>query len=88
VVECGPAWGGYALFWCCLELPCQCMGEMIDIPSSFSISLDSLFFLSSLALGFFLGAKGRYLYLSLLIGLFTGLVGYAFGEWIYKQYIL
>jgi len=82
------AWGGYALFWYYLELPCSCMGAMVEIPSLLSVCVDIFFFLVSLGMGFFLGRKRVSLYLTVLISLFASLMGYAFADWVYKVFIL
>ena len=73
-------WCGYALSWCFLQLPCSCMGEMLNIPSAFSISLDLFFFTSSLIVSRLLGAMPRWIYLSVLSGLMAALIGYAFAD--------
>jgi len=78
------AWGGYAVYWCCLKLPCNCMGAMLNIPSVLSISMDLVFYAACLALSFFLGTTRVQLYLSILCSFMMALVGYAFADWIYQ----
>lgn len=81
------AWGGYALFWYLLELPCSCMGSMVHIPTIFSIIADLAFFSASLILARATGAKRDFLYLSILLGFYFALAGFAFGEGIYHHYL-
>ena len=81
-------WSGYALFWYCLKLPCGCMGSMLNIPTLLSITLDGLFFTSSLFMSYLLGANKQTLYLSFLVGLFLSLGGFALGEAVYRYFVL
>src|SRR5690348_906219 len=37
-------WAGYALYWCCLKLPCSCAGSLVAFPSQYALLLDALFF--------------------------------------------
>ncbi len=76
-------WGGYAFYWCCLKLPCSCMGSMITLPSGYALMLDILFFALSCAMAFFLGARRSVIYLIFLCALLCTLFGYAFAEWIF-----
>lgn len=82
------AWCGYASFWCCLELPCNCMGALIDMPTALSISLDVLFLLLSFAMGRLLGAGRAQMFLAFLIACFMALAGYAFADWVYRSFVL
>lgn len=82
------AWCGYASFWCCLQLPCSCMGSLIEMPTTLSIFLDVLFFSLSLVMGFLLGAARAHVYLALLAACFTSLAGYAFADFIYQSFVL
>jgi len=82
------SWFGYALYWYFLQLPCSCMGEMLDIPTVFSISLDLLFFISSLIAAYLLKIQLRWIYMSVLSGFMAGLVGYAFADWVYNSIVL
>ena len=50
-------WGGYALFWYCVQLPCGCMGAKLALPSLFSLLFDGFFLLFSLFAVYFLGVK-------------------------------
>ena len=79
------AWGGYALYWCCVKLPCACMGKMLNIPSAISISLDAIFFVLSLCIAYLLGCRLRWIYLSLITGSLSILGGYVFAGLVYKQ---
>src|SRR5579862_2165712 len=76
-------WGGYAIYWCCLKLPCSCMGTMIALPSIYALLLDALFFVISCTMAFMLGALRSILYLIVLCALLGGLIGYAFAEWVF-----
>ena len=78
-------WGGYALYWFCIELPCACMGKMLNIPSAFSISFDVIFFVLSLAIAFLLGARMRWIYFCILAGCVAFLMGYACADCVYKN---
>jgi len=82
------SWGGYAIYWCCLKLPCSCMGTMITLPSTYALCLDALFFLGSCAMAFMLGALRSVLYLILLCSLLGGLIGFAFAEWVFYTKII
>ena len=79
------AWGGYALYWCCVKLPCACMGKMLNIPSGISIAFDMIFFASSLFIAYLLGGRLRWIYLSLITGCLAVLAGYVFAGWVYRQ---
>jgi hypothetical protein len=81
-------WGGYAIYWCCLKLPCSCMGTMIALPSTYALCLDALFFVGSCAMAWMLGALRSVLYLILLCAFFGGLIGYAFAEWVFYVKII
>jgi hypothetical protein len=82
------AWCGYAIYWYNLQLPCSCMGSMVEIPTPISVSLDVIFCAASLGMSRLLGATRRELYLTLLIAFFLALVGYAFADYIYHSFIL
>lgn len=82
------SWFGYALYWYLLKLPCNCMGDLVHIPTLFSLTLDSLFFVFSLLFSRVLGARKDAVYLTVLIAAFGGLVGYAFAEWVYHTLLL
>ncbi len=79
------AWGGYALFWVNVRLPCNCMGAMVPVPTYLSLVLDLLFYVGCLAVGALLGAKKTNVYLSLICSLFAGLVGFALGDFLWAQ---
>lgn len=81
-------WGGYSLFWYQVELPCTCMGASVSIPEGFTLALDAFFYSLSLCIAFLLGAKKRWLYLSLFNGLLFGMGGYAFANLIYHRWVL
>lgn len=74
------SWCGYALYWYFLKLPCSCMGTMLDIPTALSISIDLLFFLSSLSIASLLGVGAKGIYCIVLLALMAGLIGYAFAD--------
>lgn len=82
------AWCGYAIYWYNLQLPCSCMGSMVEIPTPLSISFDVIFCVASLGMSSLLGAGRRSLFLTVLIALFMALVGYAFADWVYHGFIL
>ncbi|GEM_PF-3341708 len=82
------AWGGYALFWCCVKLPCACMGKMLNIPSAVSISLDALFFILSLFVSCLLGSQLRSICWGLIAGCLAILAGYAFASLVYEKIFL
>jgi hypothetical protein len=79
------AWGGYALFWANVKLPCNCMGTMLPVPTCLSLVLDLFFYLGSLGLGVILGAKKRNVYLSVICSLFAALVGFALADFLSAQ---
>jgi hypothetical protein len=81
-------WGGYATFWYRLQLPCHCMGSLVEIPSFLSILLDALFYLLSLSLAWLLGAKKNDLVLFFFVSCLAYLLGYACAEWVYRNFIL
>lgn len=81
-------WGGYSIFWYQVELPCTCMGASLDIPEGFTLALDAFFYSLSLSIAFLLGAKRRWLYLSLFNALLFAIGGYAFANWIYHRWVL
>jgi len=82
------SWGGYAIYWCCLKLPCSCMGAMITLPSTYALFLDAFFFMGSCAIAWMLGTLRRVLYLNILCAFLGGLVGYAFAEWVFYVKII
>ncbi len=82
------AWGGYSLYWLRLELPCKCMGDMIEFPTYLSFSLDVTFFVFSLAFATLLGAKRHTVYLQAIAGFFLALVGFASGEWVFEHLLM
>src|SRR3990172_891780 len=77
------SWLGYSVFWYYLELPCSCMGKLIELPKGFTIFLDLFFFFLSLWLAQLLGAKNKIIYLAFLLGFLFALMGAAFGDWVY-----
>ncbi|MBS0603676.1 MAG: hypothetical protein JSS60_01420 [Verrucomicrobia bacterium] len=81
-------WSGYAIYWCCLQLPCNCMGAMLDIPTPLSIAVDIFFCAASLFLAFLQGAKRSWIYFSVLSCFMAGLVGYAFADWVYQNVVV
>lgn len=82
------SWGGYATYWCCLKLPCSCLGSLISFPSSYALSLDILFFVLSFLIAFLLGARRSIMYLALLCSLLFFFFGYVFAEWVFYKQIL
>jgi hypothetical protein len=76
-------WSGYALYGYFLELPCSCMGALLDIPTGLSLALDLLFFAMGLSLSYLLGARFRWIYFGFLCALMAALVGYAVANWVY-----
>lgn len=80
-------WCGYAIFWYLVELPCSCMGEMLKIPTGLSLSLDIVLVAVSLLLARHLKAAGKAIYFSFLAVLMASLVGYAFGDWVFKTFV-
>lgn len=81
-------WCGYALYLFYLKLPCACMGKMLNIPTISSITIDLVFFTSSLSLAYLLGAGFKWIYLCILTGFMATLIGYAFAERIYLDFLL
>ena len=81
-------WGGYALFWYLVELPCSCMGAYITIPDGFSLSMDALFYVISLCMAFVLGARKQLMLLSLLNAVLFTAGGFAFAKWIYATALI
>jgi hypothetical protein len=77
------SWGGYAIYWCCLKLPCNCMGSMVPLPSGYALSVDILFFVLSCVMAFLLGAAKNVIYLTVLCAFLCALLGYAFAEWLF-----
>lgn len=82
------SWGGYALYWFCLRLPCSCAGKMISFPSSYALMLDVFFFLLSCTLAWLLRATRNALYLTLVGSLLCLFIGYIFADWIFTYKIL
>jgi hypothetical protein len=78
-------WCGYALYLFDLKLPCACMGKMLNIPTIFSITIDLVFFTSSLSLAYLLGARFKWIYFCILTGFMAALIGYASAERIYHS---
>ncbi len=81
-------WSGYALYWYCLELPCLCMGKLLDIPTTLSIFFDLLFIVASLFVSCFLGGRRDWIYFSVLSMFFASLVGFALADWIYVNVVV
>ncbi len=82
------AWGGYALFWFFLKLPCKCMGSLFAMPTVVSMTLDLFCVALSIIAAFLQGAFAKYLYLAQLFGVLMALAGYATADWIYRTLIL
>ena len=74
-------WTGYAMYWCCLKLPCSCAGSLIAFPSKYALLLDVLFFVISIFTAYCLGVHRAILYSIFLAALLSSLIGYAFAEW-------
>jgi hypothetical protein len=81
-------WFGYSLFWYLLKLPCSCMGNLINVPSIFSMVIDAGIVVLSLALAVFLGARKDSVFLSMLVGLMLSLIGYACADWVYLNLVV
>lgn len=81
-------WGGYAIYWCCLKLPCSCAGSMFTVPSGYALLLDILFFILSSGMAFLLGMTRTKIYLLILCALLCGLCGYVFAEWVFYEKIV
>jgi hypothetical protein len=77
------SWGGYAIYWCCLKMPCSCIGSMVALPSLYALVLDIVFFGLSAALAFLLGLGKSALYLIVVCAFLFALFGYAFAEWVF-----
>lgn len=74
-------WAGYAIYWCCLKLPCSCAGSLVAFPSIYALLLDILFFAISIFTAYSLGARPAILYSIILTAFLACLIGYAFAEW-------
>ncbi len=77
-------WGGYAYFWHRLNLPCDCLGALVAIPTSFSLIVNTLFFVSSLSMAYTLGSSKKALLWTGLGACLTALTGFAFATWVYN----
>jgi len=73
-------WEGFAFYWIKVKLPCPCMGAMLPMPKGFAAILDLIFYFGSYALAALLGAKRKFIYLSLISSLLAGLIGFAFAD--------
>lgn len=82
------AWGGYALFWYFLELPCSCMGTKLNIPTCYAILLDVLFCFASFTFAKWLGAKKAWIVFCIFVCVCTATIGYIAAGWIYKNWIV
>jgi len=82
------SWFGYSIYWFTIELPCNCMGKMISLPTGLTISLDLMLFLASLFLAHLLGAKKNLLLLTILCGLLFAFAGGIFGKWVFNKMVL
>lgn len=81
------SWGGYALFWHLLSIPCCCMGGALHIPSFVSLSIDGLFWVLSLTMARVAGATKRQLMGSLLIGIVAVVLGFFVAEIVHKHWM-
>lgn len=81
------SWCGYAIYWHFLELPCSCMGTMLNIPTAFTIFLDALFFSSSMLAAYLLGARPGWMGIGLISAAIAGGTGYAVAHWIYMAWV-
>ena len=79
-------WGGYAGFWACVKLPCGCMGELVHIPSGWSLAVDGVFVGASLWLVGALKTPQRVLLWGSLPLAATG--GVFMAQWVYRVVIL
>ena len=82
------SWGGYALYWLCLKLPCACAGSLIAFPPTYAFVLDILFFLLSGTWGWVLKASRSALYLTLIASFLSVFIGYIFADWVFTHEIL
>ncbi len=82
------AWAGYAWFWYTVKLPCGCMGELLYIPSSFSLAVDLLFIALSLMMAYLLKVKKGDLYKGGSCSAAACVVGYFCAEAIYRYWVL
>jgi hypothetical protein len=81
------SWCGYALYWYFLELPCSCMGTMLNIPTAFTMFLDALFFSWSLLSAYLLGAPPRWIAIGLISSVIASFIGYAIAHWVYMAFV-
>ncbi len=81
------SWGGYALFWHLLSIPCGCMGGALHIPSAISLSIDGLFWVLSLTMARVTGSTRRKLMGSLLIGIVAAVLGFFVAEIVHKHWM-
>ena len=83
-------WGGYAMFWAMVGLPCACFGKIMEISPKISLLLDLIFFTLSLYMAYYLGlspSKGRLLVvLSIFFAMVGFLAGYAINNFIIVEY--
>lgn len=82
------AWGGYALYWYYLELPCGCMGAKLHIPTLYTILVDMLFFVAALTIAYLLRASSRWIWIGVATALIGALIGYLMAGRIYEAVIL
>jgi hypothetical protein len=82
------SWGGYATYWLCLKMPCGCWGTLIPLPSIYALGLDFLFLIASCGAALLLGAARSLVYLSVLIGALSALIGYAFADFVLIKLLL
>ena len=81
-------WAGYSLFWTIQELPCTCMGTLVEVPRGFFLGLGLIFFVSSILLAYFHSWNKQEITWFLLFSLVFGVFGYFFGKWAYIEYVL
>jgi hypothetical protein len=82
------SWGGYAYFWYQVNLPCSCMGEMLHIPTKFSLLLDAFFFGLSLLFAYLMGGAKRAVYLGVMLGVFGFGLGFLCAKGIYHCFVM
>ena len=78
-------WGGYALFWHRLNLPCECLGSLFPLPTFVSLLFDGSFFLLSLWMAYVLGAQRKALILTVASGCIAVVLGFFFAFFLYNH---
>lgn len=72
-------WAGYSLFWLIWGLPCECLGQMMELPPGASLVADIAFYGSAIYVLRLLGANLKQIHFLYLFSFFMTILGFLIG---------